>query len=919
MSSHKIALEQDVVVTQLKGNIYLVAADGSQKQLAEGDILPRDAVLITPEGASFNGGNQTFTLSPTNEQQAEDETSQAPLLAQNQDVAAGTPDEISALQQAILGGADPTQAFEAAAAGGAPAAGGGNIGGVAGASGNGGFVTIDRTGDATIAAAGFDTANQTDAGVTGDAVAGEDDSLFTSANLILSAETQVNEGGLVTFTATLDEPVFGSDLVIQLSNGAVITIPVGQSSGSVTVAAPVDSPYVDPSTITVSITGTQGGGVSQIITGPSTTTQINDTVDTTTVTLSAPGKVNEGGQITYTASVNNAPQSDLVLTLSNGSSITIKAGELSGSVTVDAPSDDVYKDGSNLTVSITGSSGGNYEQLDTSSTVTTEVADTVDTTTVTLSSATNGQTLTEGGSIVYTASVSSPVTGSPLTVTLSNGVVITIPVGANSANSDSIPVRSDDIYQQGEESLSVTIDKTSGGNYENVVTIGTITNAVVDDQDAPTLTLTGDANVVEGGKANYTLTISDAPKTDLTVKVVVGHITTDNGDVQAVTRDVVIKAGETSAKFDVATLDDVYAEPAEQFKVSVSGTEGGDYEKAPALPGAVTTTITDEDGSDPKNPLDGVTVQIEVDKSNVVEGGPLKYTVSLVDKNGNTVALPVGNEVVLNLSWSGAAANDSDTTDRPTNVTIGADGKVEFTVTTVNDTIYEGTEKLTASISSVKANTAFEAIEISGAKGSTESIITDNDSAPKVATIVGDSVVEGNANSFAVNLTNTSSTPTTLTLTLAGDTATKGADFSGTQVTVTIGAVDQVVNVNADGSFNVTVPANTGSFSVKVDTVNDTVFEASENYTLSGAGTSSTVTGTATITDNDSAPKVATIVGDSVVEGNANSFAVNLTNTSSTPTTLTLTLASGTATKGADFSGTQVTVTIGGVDQVVNV
>ena len=128
MSSHNIALDQDVVVTQLKGKIYLVAADGSQKPLAEGDVLPKDAVLITPEGASFNGGNQTFTLSPTNEQQAEDETSQAPLLAQNQDVPAGNPDDIAALQQAILGGTDPTKAFEAAAAGGAPAAGGGNIG-----------------------------------------------------------------------------------------------------------------------------------------------------------------------------------------------------------------------------------------------------------------------------------------------------------------------------------------------------------------------------------------------------------------------------------------------------------------------------------------------------------------------------------------------------------------------------------------------------------------------------------------------------------------------------------------------------------------------------------------------------------------------------------------------------------------------
>ena len=185
--------------------------------------------------------------------------------------------------------------------------------------------------------------------------------------------------------------------------------------------------------------------------------------------------------------------------------------------------------------------------------MTTDVVDTVDTTTVTLSSATNGQTVTEGGSIVYTASVSNPVTGSPLTVILSNGVVITIPVGSSSANSEPVSVRGDDIYQQGEESLSVTIDKTSGGNYESVVTTGTITNTVVDDQDAPTLTLTGDANVVEGSKANYTLSISDAPKTDLTVKVVVGHITTDNGDVQAVTREVVIKAGTTSVSFDVAT------------------------------------------------------------------------------------------------------------------------------------------------------------------------------------------------------------------------------------------------------------------------------------------------------------------------------------------------------------------------------
>ncbi|MGY3863465.1 retention module-containing protein, partial [Aeromonas lacus] len=510
MITNAITLEQGVTVTQLKGKIYQLAADGSRKLLVEGDVLPKGAVIVSPDGGSFMGGNQSFNVQPAGQPSESAEEGDAPQLAQNG--APGTPSDINALQQAILGGADPTKTFEASAAGGAPAAGGGGgVGGVAGASGNGGFVTIDRVGDATISQAGFDTTYNNGTAPTLDAT-GIADQPFISANLTLSAQPQVNEGGSITFTASVDVPVFGTDLVITLSNGAVITIPAGQTTGSVTVAAPADSPYVDPSTITVSITGTQGGGFNQIITGPSTTTQINDTIDTTTVTLSAPAQVNEGGQITYSASVNNAPQSDLVLTLSNGASITIKAGELSGSVTVDAPSDDVYKDGSSLTVSITGSSGGNYEQLDTSSKVTTEVGDTVDTTTVTLSSATNGQTVTEGGSIVYTASVSNPVTGSPFTVTLSNGVVITIPVGASSANSEPVPVRADDAYQQGNQALSVTIGSTSGGNYESVATTGSVTNTVVDDSDVTTVTLssaTAGENVVEGGSIVYTASVSN--------------------------------------------------------------------------------------------------------------------------------------------------------------------------------------------------------------------------------------------------------------------------------------------------------------------------------------------------------------------------------------------------------------------------
>ncbi|MGN5090190.1 Ig-like domain-containing protein [Aeromonas hydrophila] len=258
MSSHNIALDQDVVVTQLKGKVYLVAADGSQKQLAEGDILPKDAVLITPEGASFKGGNQTFTLSPTNEQQVEDETSQEPQLAQN--VPSGNPNDIAALQQAILGGADPTKAFEASAAGGAPAAGGGGIGGVAGASGNGGFVTIDRTGDATIAAAGFDTANQTDAGVIADALPGEENRLIDLVPPVISVSAPDNTNDTTpTITGTTDADAGSTvTLLVTDANGNQQTL-ITTVNPDGTFSVDVTTPLVDGSyTVTASVTDPAG-------------------------------------------------------------------------------------------------------------------------------------------------------------------------------------------------------------------------------------------------------------------------------------------------------------------------------------------------------------------------------------------------------------------------------------------------------------------------------------------------------------------------------------------------------------------------------------------------------------------------------------------------------------------------------------
>src|SRR5690606_4907739 len=192
-------------------------------------------------------------------------------------------------------------------------------------------------------------------------------------------------------------------------------------------------------------------------------------------------------------------------------------------------------------------SGGGIGVSVDSTPVSTAVTDTIDTTTVTLSSTTAGQDITEGGSIVYTATVDHPVTGSPLVVTLSNGQTITIPVNATSADSAAFNVRADNVHADAPDNLSVSIVGTpTGGNYEDLATDGTVTHTVVDDTDSTTLSLSATATVSEGGAIVYTATLTNPTDTAMSV-------TLSNGAV------INIGAGASSGTISVpAPTDDVY-------------------------------------------------------------------------------------------------------------------------------------------------------------------------------------------------------------------------------------------------------------------------------------------------------------------------------------------------------------------------
>ncbi|WP_218116827.1 Calx-beta domain-containing protein, partial [Klebsiella variicola] len=106
------------------------------------------------------------------------------------------------------------------------------------------------------------------------------------------------------------------------------------------------------------------------------------------------------------------------------------------------------------------------------------------------------------------------------------------------------------------------------------------------------------------------------------------------------------------------------------------------------------------------------------------------------------------------------------------------------------------------------------------------------DDSPVVNGISSPTVSEGESATFDVSLSNASTTATTVTLTLAGGSATAGTDFTSSEVTITYqDGTTQTVAVNGDGSFEVAIPAGDTTFSISVQTTDDNVYEGSESFT----------------------------------------------------------------------------------------
>jgi large repetitive protein len=451
----------------------------------------------------------------------------------------------------------------------------------------------------------------------------------------------------------------------------------------------------------------------------------------------------------------------------------------------------------------------------------------------------------------------------------------------------------DDTKFEGNENFTLTASANGG----TVTGTGTI----LDNDKATTVASITDSSVTEGEKEVFTVTLANPGDTVTTVKLTPAGGTATAGvdftpDLEvsynggttwtAIKPDGTVDVPANTPNFLVrhSTIDDKSVEPTEKYTLTAA---------ANGTQVIGTGTIIDNDKP---------TTVASITDSSVTEGDKEVFTVTLANP-GDTVTTvkltPASGTATAGVDFTPdlEVSYNGGTTWTP----IKPDGTVDvpantpnFLVrhSTVDDKSVEPTEKYTLTA-------AANGTQVTGT-----GTILDNDvaPAPKVISITDASAVEGLQEIFTVGLSDTTTAPTTVKLTLTSGTAKIGDD-----VTPSLEAsFDGGKTWNPVAGDTVTLEAGIKNFQVRTLSVDDTLVEGTEKFSLTASGNGGTATGTGTILDNDVAapiaPKVLCISNASATEGNKEVFTVGLSGTTAAPTTVQLTLASGTATLGADFS-----------------
>ncbi len=427
---------------------------------------------------------------------------------------------------------------------------------------------------------------------------------------------------------------------------------------------------------------------------------------------------------------------------------------------------------------------------------------------------------------------------------------VTIAAGASTGTAQFALAPTDDTLAEGDESLAI------GGVAAGLTVDGT-SIVLLDDDGAPSVILSAaPSSVAEGaGATPVTVTAAFSNDTtyaaDTTVRVSVGAAddsATSGADYATVadfTVTIAAGRGSGSAAFTLAPVRDSLVEGSET--IAVGGT-------SPRLQVYGTqVALTDDD--------EAPTIRLSVAPLRIAEGaGETPATVTASFSNDSSYAVDTTVTVTVGEAEDSAESGVDYTPVEPFEVTITAgrrSGSAAFTLTPVQDALVEGAESIGLE--------GAARLAVVGA----DMMLTDDDAAPAVAlSLSPPRVAEGAGD-----------TPVAVTAAFTND-SVYAAD---TTVTVTVGDAADSAEAGVDYAtptdFEVTIAAGqtSGVASFTLAPVQDTLLEADERITVSGASTLPVSGTAATLADDDAAPGIELSVAPGRVAEGAGTTAVAVT------------------------------------------
>ena len=551
-----------------------------------------------------------------------------------------------------------------------------------------------------------------------------------------------------------------------------------------------------------------------------TFTVVLDSQPTADVTVTLTGLDSTEGTLsattlTFTAANWNTAQTVTV----TGVDDTLDDGDISYTVTATTSSTDSNYTGANArtgTVTVTNTDDDTAPTLSIDDVTVAEGAGTA-TFTVTRSGATGGTTTVDYTTADGTASAGSDYTATSGSLSFAPGetsktITVSITDDSDVEGSEGFTVELSNIADA--SSSAESISDSSGA--------GTIT----DDDKNVSLSIVGSSVAEAGGTASLTVSRSG----DLSATTRVDYQTVDGSalagtDFKAQTGQLVFAPGEASRTIKIQVLDDKIQELEESFAVALIGVTDSSGKSVAVLLSSADVAIIDDD-------VAGL----------VVSGDAL---VTSEAGRSDSFALQLASKPTAAVSITINGLDTSEGSLEPSQITFTPDNwnsAQTVTVTGVSDTLTDGDITYTLSLGSDSSDRNYAA----GSLAATVTVTNKDVLSQFVTGITGDTVQEGGALTYQVDLSASSAIAQSHSLGFAGDAVE--ADYLTPQFS------DGVSFDALTGTL--TVPAGVSSFTVTVPTFDDRKVENKETLVLQiGARQADGF-----IIDNDVRPKPPVIV-----------------------------------------------------------